>query len=138
MVEEEIRKKLDEISANMRKDYSEMLRDLNLHVGQDHLLCRLGEKDGVTQIQLSESLKCEPPTIVHKVRALESYGLIHRQRDELDGRVNRVYLTPKGRAILEPIEEVWTRQQDKLLTGMSADELLTLKKLLKKMAENIS
>lgn len=138
MIGEENRRTLDEISMSMRKDYSEMLRELNLHVGQDNLLYRLREQDGVTQIQLSESLKCEPPTIVNKVRALESYGLIYRERDPLDARINRVYLTPKGREIIEPIEEVWENQQDKLLAGMTAEELKTIKKLLKKMANNIA
>ena len=115
-----------------------MLRQLDLHIGQDQLLCRLWKEDGVTQVQLSERLNCEPPTIANMVRALENYGLIYRQRDKLDARVNRVYLTPKGRDIKEPIEKVWRKQQDKLLGGMSAEELLILKKLLKKMADNIS
>ncbi|MEK3886847.1 MarR family winged helix-turn-helix transcriptional regulator [Bacillus sp. FSL K6-3431] len=138
MIEDEIREILDEISTQMRRNYSEMLRQLNLHVGQDQLLCRLWREDGVTQIQLSDRLNCEPPTVANMVKALESYGLIYRQRDEIDGRVNRVYLTAKGQDIKGPIEKVWRKQQDKLMDGMSTDERLLLKKLLKKMAENIS
>ena len=75
------------------------------------------EEDGVTQTQLSERLNCEPPTVANMVKALENYGLIYRKRDELDGRVNRVYLTTKGHDIKEPIEKVWRKQQDKLLMG---------------------
>ena len=137
MINDEIREILDGISAQMRRNYSEMLRELNLHVGQDQLLCRLWREDGVTQTQLSERLNCEPPTIANMVKALESYDLIYRQRDELDGRVNRVYLTTKGQDIKDPVERIWVKQQDKLLDGISSEERIVLKKLLKKMAENI-
>ncbi|WP_425481996.1 MarR family winged helix-turn-helix transcriptional regulator [Cytobacillus depressus] len=138
MIEDEIREILDEISTKKRRNYSEMLRQLGLHIGQDQLLCRLWKEDGVTQIQLSERLSCEPPTVANMVKALENYGLIYRERDKLDARVNRVYLTPKGQDLKEPIEKVWRKQQDKLLDGMSTEELLILKKLLNKMAENLS
>lgn len=115
-----------------------MLRELDIHIGQDQLLCQLRNEDGITQSQLCERLNCEPPTIANMVKTLENYGLIYRKRDELDARVNRVYLTLKGQDIIEPIEEVWRKQQDKLLDGMSVEELSSLKDLLKKMAGNIS
>lgn len=115
-----------------------MLRQLDLHIGQDQLLCRLRKEDGITQSQLCERLNCEPPTVANMVKTLESYGLIHRKRDPLDARVNRVYLTPEGQDIIAPIEKVWRRQQDQLLDGMSSEELHLLKKLLTKMAGNIS
>ena len=63
MIDDEIREILDGISTQMRRNYSKMLRELNLHVGQDQLLCRLLREDGVTQTQLSERLNCEPPTV---------------------------------------------------------------------------
>jgi len=138
VVEDEIRELLDGISTQMRRDYSEILRELNLHVGQDQLLCRLWREDGVTQIQLSERLNCEPPTVANMVKTIERYGLIYRQRDEHDARVNRVYLTEKGREIQGPIEKIWRTQQDKLLKGMPSEERLLLRKLMNKMAENIS
>ncbi|WP_342422484.1 hypothetical protein [Paenibacillus sp. FSL E2-0178] len=37
----DIRQSLDKISFQMRRDYSESLRELNLYVGQDNLLSRL-------------------------------------------------------------------------------------------------
>lgn len=138
MIEDEIREILDEISTRKRRYYAEMLRQLDLHIGQDQLLCRLWKEEGITQNQLSERLNCEPSTVANMVKTLENYDLIYRQRDELDARVNRVYLTAKGQDLKEPIEKLWKKQQDKLLDGLSSEELLILKQLLKKMAENIS
>lgn len=137
MIEDEIRELLDVITVKKRRNYSNQLRALNLHIGQDQLLCRLSQKDGVTQSQLSESLNCEPPTIANTVKSLETYGLIERKRDGKDGRVNRVYLTEKGKKIIAPVKEVWQYEQDKLLEGMTSEELVLLKNLLKKMENNL-
>lgn len=138
MIQEDIRKLMDELWTKRRRKYSEMLRQLNLHIGQDQLLCQLWKEDGVTQLQLSERLNCEPPTVANMVKAMENRRLIYRRRDPIDARVNRVYLTPAGKQLKKPVEEVWQKGQDQLLEGMSSDELSMLKKLLEKMTENIN
>lgn len=137
MIDDEIRELLDRVSSQMRRNYSEMLRELNLHVGQDQLLCRLWKEDGITQIQLCERLNCEPPTITNMVKTLESYGLVYRKRDNPDGRVSRVYLTDKGRELHEPVVQIWKKQQEKLLEGILPEERLMLRRLMKQIAENI-
>lgn len=91
----------------------------------------------MTQIQLSERLNCNPLTVANIVKAVESYGLLYRQRDEIDGRVNRVYSTAKGQDIKGPIENTWRTQQDKLLDGIPSAERILVKKLMKRMADNI-
>lgn len=138
MIKNDIREILDEISMKKRRHYADMLRDLGLHIGQDQLLCNLSKADGPTQTEISEQLNCEPPTIANMVKTLENYGFIHRERDERDGRVNRVYLSAEGKEMIDPIKHVWTKQQDVLVDGMSDDELQTLKHLLQKMADNLA
>lgn len=137
VVDDEIRELLDKISAQMRRDYSEMLRELDLHVGQDNLLCKLWRDDGITQMQLTERLNCEPPTITNMVKTLEKKGFVYRKKDSVDGRVSRVYLTEKGSAVREPIERIWHKQQDKLLNGLSAEDRMLLNGILQQMEKNI-
>lgn len=138
MIEDELRELLDKISAEMRRNYAEMLRELNLHVGQEQLLCRLWREDGITQIQLSERLNCEPPTITNMVKSLENHEFVVRKKDPEDGRVSRVYLTQAGRDLKEPVEQIWKKQQLKLLAGILPEERLLLRRLMKQMAENLS
>lgn len=138
MIEDELRELLDKISAETRRNYAEMLRDLDLHVGQEQLLCRLWREDGMTQIQLSERLNCEPPTITNMVKSLENHGFVVRKRDPEDGRVSRVYLTQTGRDLCEPVELIWKKQQGKLLEGILPEERLLLRKFMKQMAENLA
>jgi len=133
----DIRMSLDKVSSQMRRNYSENLRELNLHVGQDNLLSRLWLDDGITQMQLCEHLKCEPPTVTNMVKSLEQNGFIYRKRDEEDARVMRIYLTDKGKELEEPVRFKWKQQQEKLLQSISAEERLILRDLLKRMEKNL-
>ncbi|WP_330501985.1 MarR family winged helix-turn-helix transcriptional regulator [Peribacillus frigoritolerans] len=133
----DIRQSLDKISFQMRRDYSESLRELNLYVGQDNLLSRLWSGDGVTQMQLCEHLKCEPPTVTNMVKSLEQNGFIYRKRDEHDARVMRIYLTDKGKELEKPVGIKWKQQQEKLLHSILPEERLLLRDLMKRMERNL-
>ncbi|MEH7293768.1 MarR family winged helix-turn-helix transcriptional regulator [Priestia megaterium] len=137
MIEDEIRELLDKISGQMRRNYNQLLQDVNLHAGQDNLLCKLWANDGLTQVQLCEHLKCEPSTVTNMVKTLEQKGIVYRQRDEKDGRISRVFLTPEGRNLEGPVNERWRKQQDKLLAGIVPEERLLLRRLMKQMEENL-
>ncbi|MCZ8534863.1 MarR family winged helix-turn-helix transcriptional regulator [Psychrobacillus psychrodurans] len=133
----DIRESLDKVSSKMRRDYSESLRELNLYVGQDNLLARLWAGDGITQMQLCDHLKCEPPTVTNMVKSLEQNGFIMRKRDARDGRVMRIYLTDKGKELEEPVDFKWKQQQEKLLHSISPEERLVLRDLMKRMEKNL-
>ncbi|GAS81790.1 MarR family winged helix-turn-helix transcriptional regulator [Paenibacillus amylolyticus] len=133
----DIRQSLDRISSQMRRNYSESLRELNLYVGQDNLLYRLWLGDGVTQMQLSEHMKCEPPTVTNMVKSLEQNGFIYRKRDVQDARIMRIFLTDKGKELEKPVELKWSEQQAKLLQSISLEDRLILRKLMQQMERNI-
>ncbi|WP_175074313.1 MarR family winged helix-turn-helix transcriptional regulator [Terribacillus sp. AE2B 122] len=134
----EIRESLNKVSSQIRRDYSESLRELKLYVGQDNLLSRLWQGDGITQMQLCEHLKCEPPTVTNMVKSLEQNGFIYRKRDENDARVMRIYLTDEGKELENPVDFKWKQQQEKLLHTFSPEERLLLRDLIKRMEKNLS
>ncbi|PAD20893.1 MarR family winged helix-turn-helix transcriptional regulator [Terribacillus saccharophilus] len=134
----DIRQSLDKVSSQMRRDYSESLRELNLYVGQENLLFRLWQGDGITQMQLCDHLKCEPPTVTNMVKSLEQNGFIYRKRDEKDARIMRIFLTEKGEEIKGPVDLKWQQQQEKLLHTFSPEERLLLRDLMKRMEKNLS
>ncbi|WJM11116.1 MarR family transcriptional regulator [Paenibacillus sp. PK1-4R] len=137
IVDCEIRQSLDRISSQMRRNYSESLRELNLYVGQDNLLYRLWLGDGVTQMQLSEHMKCEPPTVTNMVKSLEQNGFIYRKRDVQDARIMRIFLTDKGKELEKPVEYKWREQQEKLLQSISSEDRLILRQFMQQMERNI-
>src|SRR5690606_16764477 len=122
----------------MRRAYTDELRELNLYVGQDNLLARLWAGDGLTQKQLCEHLKCEPPTVTNMVKSLEQNGFIYRKNDAADGRVMRIYLTEAGKNLQEPVSMKWKHQQERLLHMISPNERVILLDLLKRMENGLS
>lgn len=134
----ELRRTLDKVSFKIRRAYDESLRELDLYVGQDNLLARLWEEDGVTAMQLREHLKCEAPTVTNMVKSLEQNGFVTRKKDQNDGRVVRIYLTQAGRELENPIEEKWEMHQNKLFQDISEDEKIMLLELMQRIEKNLS
>ncbi|WP_306984886.1 MarR family winged helix-turn-helix transcriptional regulator [Alkalicoccobacillus murimartini] len=137
MVNDDIRVLLDKISSQNRRNYNQLLTNLNLHVGQDNLLCKLWNKDGMTQVELCNQLNCEAPTVTNMVKSLEKKGLIIRHKDVQDKRITRIYLTDAGKEIEKPVSEIWKKQQERLLTEITQDEKLLFRRLLKQMEKNL-
>ena len=137
MLNDEIRVLLDKISSQTRRNHNHLLHDLNLHVGQDNLLCKLWRADGLTQVELCNKLNCEAPTVTNMLSALEKKELIMRKKDPDDKRTNRIYLTEAGKTMETSVTEMWRKQQDKLLTDISLDEKMFLRRLLKQMENNL-
>lgn len=137
MLNDEIRVLLDKISSQTRRNHNHLLHDLNLHVGQDNLLCKLWRADGLTQVELCNKLNCEAPTVTNMLSALEKKELIMRKKDSYDKRTNRIYLTEAGKNMETSVTEMWRKQQDKLLTDISLDEKMSLRRLLKQMENNL-
>ncbi|MCK1985737.1 MULTISPECIES: MarR family winged helix-turn-helix transcriptional regulator [Peribacillus] len=137
MLNDEIRELLDKISSQTRRNYNYLLHDLNLHVGQDNLLCKLWKEDGLTQVELCNKLNCEAPTVTNMVKALEKKELIIRRKDYDDKRITRIFLTDAGKNLEAPVNEKWRKQQDRLLTDITLDERMLLRRLLKQMEANL-
>lgn len=74
-----------------------------LTIAQIGLLFTLHETDRQPVGVLAEALHTRPATVTGLVTRLERAGYVHRGDDEMDRRVVRVAITPKGRSVLEEI-----------------------------------
>ncbi|WP_321378114.1 MarR family winged helix-turn-helix transcriptional regulator [Trichococcus shcherbakoviae] len=137
MLNDEIRVLLDKLSSETRRNHNHLLHDLNLHVGQDKLLCKLWRADGLSQVELCNKLNCEAPTVTNMLSALEKKELIMRKKDSYDKRTNRIYLTEAGKNMETSVTEMWRNQQDRLLKDITLDEKMFLRRLLKQMENNL-
>ncbi|MER5476818.1 MarR family winged helix-turn-helix transcriptional regulator [Streptomyces sp. NPDC002734] len=84
-----------------------MLREMNLHPGQELLLMQLFDKDGQTQSELLESVGLDHSTVSKSLRRMQDAGLLTRRPSDHDRRVMVVHLTDEGRALREPIAAMW-------------------------------
>jgi DNA-binding MarR family transcriptional regulator len=111
--------------------------ELGLHLGQDLLLGELWERDGRSQSELIARLHVEPPTMTKMLQRMERAGLLRRQRGRDGGRVWRVYLTDRGRALERPVREIRAEVERRLLAGLSAEERAALPPLLERLTANL-
>ncbi|CAL9336824.1 MarR family winged helix-turn-helix transcriptional regulator [Streptomyces sp. NPDC057838] len=99
-----------------------MLREMDLHPGQELLLMQLLDKDGQTQSELLESVGLDHSTVSKSLRRMQDAGLLVREPAEHDRRVMVVHLTDKGRALREPIAAMWRALEETSARNLSAQQ----------------
>lgn len=113
-------------------------QELGLYLGQEMALFVLWEEEGLTQTELGNRLGIDPSTVTKSVQRLQQAGIVERRQDEQDGRVWRVHLTESGRALQEPVQQIWDNLESQTIAGLSDVELALLKRLISQILENLS
>ncbi|MFF4028426.1 MarR family winged helix-turn-helix transcriptional regulator [Streptomyces sviceus] len=99
-----------------------MLREMDLHPGQELLLMQLLDRDGQTQSELLESVGLDHSTVSKSLRRMQDAGLLVREPAAHDRRVMVVHLTDKGRALREPIAAMWRALEETSARDLSAQQ----------------
>lgn len=121
-----------------RHQTEEALNQFGLHVGQELLLLQLWQEDGASQSQLAEAMEVDISTITKAVQRMERAGLLKRSPDAEDARISRVYLTERGRALHEPVMQVWNTVEARLGADLTETEQVLLRRLLLHLIANLS
>ncbi len=109
------------------------IRPLGIGTGVFPALLMLWDKDGVTQRDLVDALEIEQPTMANTLSRMERDGLIPRRRDETDGRVQRIWLTDKARALETKATGAANAVNAKALAGLSPAEQKQFMDLMRKV-----
>ncbi|MEV3986502.1 MarR family transcriptional regulator [Nonomuraea sp. NPDC049758] len=131
MLDETLTYALIMVMKTHRNRMAAALAPLGLHTGQELLLNQLWRQDGLTQGELIARLGVEPPTVTKTLQRLERAGFVHRSPDPDRPRVGRVHLTEAGRALREPVEEIWARTDEELQHGLDDTERALLSRLVR-------
>lgn len=99
-----------------------MLREMDLHPGQELLLMQLLDRDGQTQSELLESVGLDHSTVSKSLRRMQGAGLLIREPAAHDRRVMVVHLTDKGRAMREPIAALWQALEETSARNLSEQQ----------------
>ncbi|MEV5355777.1 MarR family winged helix-turn-helix transcriptional regulator [Streptomyces sp. DT190] len=100
-----------------------MLRAMNLHPGQELLLMQLFDHDGLTQAELLERVGLDHSTVSKSLRRMQEAGLLTREPAPHDRRVMVVRLTDAGRALKEPIADMWRSLEQISVRDLTADQV---------------
>lgn len=110
------------------------LSKLGIHRSQHIILMRLaGNPDNMSQKELAENLNISPAAVAVSLKKLESEGYIKRLSDKQDGRFNRLIITEKGIKTVEESKRFFYAVDRAMCSGLTDDELDTLKIYLEKM-----
>jgi len=92
---------------------------------------------GLSQNELSEFLKIDKGAVAKTVKCLLAKGFIEREKDPLDKRGYKLYLTKKGETLMPNLLTIESGFERKITEGMSNEEKELLTKLINKAATNI-
>jgi MarR family transcriptional regulator, transcriptional regulator for hemolysin len=68
------------------------------------VLFRLRQQEGLSQVDLAEVLELQPISLVRLLDRLVEHGLLERRHDPKDRRANRLFLTEKGRQLVDDLD----------------------------------
>ena len=114
------------------------LRRHDVALGQWAILLFLYARDGQTQRELSRVVAIEPPTVARTIDRMVRDGLVRREPDPRDGRATRVRLTARALALRDRLAAESMAANEVAARVLSADELETLKSLLRRVIEGLS
>ncbi|MDE1185422.1 MAG: MarR family transcriptional regulator [Pantoea sp.] len=90
----------------------------------------IADQDGVTMRELSDELMQNFPTLTKIIDKMVLEALVYRRPDEQDRRKVRLYISDKGKAVLEQQNSRVNDHQDKLEDAYGSDEAQMLKQML--------
>ncbi len=97
----EILFQLADVARTMRTYVDQRAREHGMTRAQWGALARLERQEGMTQAEMAETLEVQPISLLRLIDRLCEHGLVERRPHPRDRRANRLYLTDKGRTMLE-------------------------------------
>ncbi len=110
---------------------------LKINTSQIRVLFEALDPDGVSQSFLGKRHNVDPASITRTVQSMERDELIIRKPDVSDNRFMRVYITQKGRDLIETIPPRLFQFEQALLEGWTESETLQLHALLDRIEKRM-
>ena len=128
---------LHDVARLLRKRFEQNARPLGLTRSQAQVLAHLALHQGIAQRGLAEILEIEPITLTRLLDGMERGGLVERRPHPGDRRVRRLFLTRRGRGLLERIFAVGAATRGEALHGVAEAERERLVGTLATMKSNL-
>jgi len=112
------------------------LKPLGLSAGQFPILMFLSWKEGIPQETLARYFHLDKATIARAVRRLEDDGFICRKIDPGDRRAYGLFLTGKGKGVMDELLGIEASWEEELLAVLPEQERDDVIRLLRILAEH--
>ena len=101
------------------------------------VLFRLRQQEGLSQVDLAEVLELQPISLVRLLDRLVEYGLLERRHDPKDRRANRLFLTARGRQLVDDLDSLRDDIATDAMQGVSEQAIEISLQALRDIKERI-
>lgn len=124
-------------NLKVHRALNQLLGELDLSLAQHEILVTICRHPNLTQRDLADRLHVIKSNATALLKKLEARGLVKRQTDTEDSRVNRLNLTRRGRALVEKSFAVQSRVIEAMVSVMSDEDLRNTADLMNRVGQAI-
>ncbi len=125
------------ITNRLNLDLRENLRPMKISLGRWRVMSVLKAYGTCNVSELVAYTTMEQPTVSRVIAELHRDGFIKRNVAKSDSRIVEVRLTKQGLDALDQILPNAVKHQERALAGFSKEDVKTLKRLLRRIQQNI-
>jgi DNA-binding MarR family transcriptional regulator len=125
-------------SALVARFSADALAAAHLSIASWRVLAVLANNGSLRQTDLAEMTSIDVSTLSRLITRLVRDGLVKRSRSKADSREVAVALTPNGKNLMTRLVPVAVGLQNAATRKLSKRDLATLKRVLRKMHENLT
>jgi MarR family transcriptional regulator for hemolysin len=122
---------------SIQRAFNDELAPQGVTYRQAQVLGCLALEGPLSQTELADRMRIEPPTLVGILDRMERDGWIRRDGDKEDRRRKLVQPTPAAKPVWSKIVAAAKRMRSRATRGMTATQLAQLKKLLGMVQNNL-
>lgn len=120
-------------AVRFHEQFLSTLSEWKLRPAEYSALALIASNPGITQACIASVLSITAPNMVALVLALEKRGLLIRQVSQEDRRQQLLFLTPKGKGVVERADRVICPADEQMTSRLTKNERKVLIRLLQQL-----
>jgi len=129
---------ISNVARLLRRSFDERARKMGVTRPQWQVLSVLLRHEGIKQGGLAELLEVEPITVARMIDRLQEAGFVERRSDPGDRRAWRIFITDKGRDLVDRIRPLGVQTTDIAYEGIDERDLQHLQATLERVHANLT
>jgi len=128
---------MHDVSRLRRKVFDDVMKPVGITRSQWWVMAHLSRHDGMSQSDLADVLELGRAALGGLVDRLEATELVRRESTPADRRTKLVFLTDKGRGLIDTMRGQSDRMSEVILAGLDNDDRLRLTEMLTTVKRNL-
>lgn len=125
------------LAHELTLDLTAELKPSGVNLVRWRILATLASNNGCTISEIGERAMIQQSALSRMLMVMETEGYLTRRLKRDDVRQVQVFLTPRGQKQFESLNQVVRKRQDRILAGLSSQEIGTAFSILRRLSENV-